>query len=264
MSTSTVAAEFLPAEPNDLATARAALEVERANVAALSLFARRMAHDMSNFVTVVRTYSELLLADLPAGGSRDDVREIHSAADAMIEYMQRVVRFARAGSSRVATVVLDDVVGEVIRETALAHRLSSHLASNASVRIDAAWLTDATRELLVNAREASLPGHETAVRTWRELLPHAIVDAGVPIEAGTWAVLEIVDSGPGFSAEAGRQSLNPFVTTKVGVRGAGFGLALARSAAWQAGGHLVINAGSAVRPGGRVRVWFPAEFSDVV
>src|SRR5437763_3131874 len=105
-----------PASAEELARARAWLEAERGRVAAQITFARRMSHDMSNYVTVVRTYSELLMADLPATGSaRSDATEIHRAADGMIEYMHRMVRFARTANARLAVVPFDGAVNDVAK-----------------------------------------------------------------------------------------------------------------------------------------------------
>lgn len=250
--------ESRAAGPEELTEARAALAAERRRVAALSLFARRMSHDMSNFVTVVRTYSELLLADLPpAGATHADVQEIHRAADAMIEYMHRIVRFARSHSSRPGAVQLDESIADTVRSSAFADRVRVQLSSDAIVFVDAGSLADSVRELIANACEASPAGSIVHVRTWRERLAQPIVDGGMPIEAGTWAVLELADEGPGFSEDVRDDALDPFVTTKHAVRGAGFGLSLARSAAWNGGGQLVMERPNAALPGTRVRMWLP-------
>ncbi len=68
---------------------------------ALVRFAKRVSHDINNYSTVVRTYSELLLADLPVGNPMHaDVEEVRRAADATVNYLQRVTQFARAGTMR--------------------------------------------------------------------------------------------------------------------------------------------------------------------
>jgi two-component system cell cycle sensor histidine kinase/response regulator CckA len=251
-----------------LATARAQLEAERTRVAALALFARRMSHDMSNFVTVVRSYSELLLADLPpASATHADVMEIHRASDAMIAYMQRIARFARATNGLPGAVALDDVVSDLIRTSSENARIAGTVASRATVNIDAMWLSDALREIVANAREASPAGATVRINTWRETLEAPIVDGGMPVDAGVWAVTEIADEGNGFAADGCRAVLDPFVTTKNGVRGAGFGLALARGAVWHAGGQLVLSDRSALpdhavnekKPGANVRLWLPVQ-----
>ncbi|MEO7360556.1 MAG: HAMP domain-containing sensor histidine kinase [Gemmatimonadaceae bacterium] len=252
--------ESRTAGPEELADARATLTAERRRVAALSLFARRMSHDMSNFVTVVRTYSELLLADLPPDGTTHaDVQEIHRAADAMIEYMHRIVRFARSNGTGPGALQLDESIADAVHNTPLADRVRVQLASDATVFVDAGALADSVRELITNACEASPASSLVHVRSWREVVSQPIVDGGVPIETGTYAVLEVADEGPGFSEDVRADALDPFVTTKHAVRGAGFGLSLARSTAWSGGGQLVMEATNATQPGTRVRMWLPAE-----
>ena len=250
--------ESRAATPEALTEARATLAAERRRVAALSLFARRMSHDMSNFVTVVRTYSELLLADLPPDGPvHGDVEEIHRAADAMIEYMQRIVRFARTGGAVPGALSFDEAIADAVKSSAHSSRVRVQLASDATVNIDAILLADSVRELIANACEASPATSFVHVRTWNESVREAIVDGGMPIDAGAWSVLEIADEGPGFASEVAADALDPFVTTKHAVRGAGFGLSLARSAAWNGGGQMIVETRSSAEPGTRVRMWLP-------
>jgi two-component system, cell cycle sensor histidine kinase and response regulator CckA len=251
--------EFRAASADELRDARAALADEKRRVAALALFARRMSHDMNNFVTVVRTYSELLLADLPpAGTTFADVQEIHRAADAMIDYMHRIVKFARTAGSRAGAVQLDGSVTDVVASATFGDRVQMDLGSQATVYADATWLADAIRELIANGCEASPPLSAVHVRTWCLQVAEPIVDGGMPIETGRWAILEVSDEGAGFSATMQKDALDPFVTTKQAVRGAGFGLPLARSAAWNGGGQLAIEPPNSARSGTRVRLWLPA------
>ncbi|MBC8089312.1 MAG: ATP-binding protein, partial [Phycisphaerae bacterium] len=125
------------------------------------------------------------------------------------------------------------------------------------VHADATWLAEAVREVINNACEASPPNSLVHVRTWHEDVSAPIVDGGMPIETGSWAVLEIADEGPGFPAALLSDALDPFVTSKQAVRGAGFGLPLARSAVWNGGGQLAIEPANSVVPGTRVRLWWP-------
>lgn len=255
----TTTTETRAARPEELAEARATLAAERRRVAALALFARRMSHDMSNFVTVVRTYSELLLSDLPAdGATHGDVQEIHRAADAMIDYMHRIVRFARTSVATPGALSFDETIADVVKSSAFNDRVRLQLASGATVHVDVTLLADSVRELIANACEASPAGSQVEARTWIEHLVQPIIDGGMPIEAGHWAVLELTDEGPGFANEVRIDALDPFVTTKHAVRGAGFGLSLARSAAWSGGGQLILETPNAAATGTRVRMWLPA------
>ncbi|MEP6779780.1 MAG: HAMP domain-containing sensor histidine kinase [Gemmatimonadaceae bacterium] len=248
----------LSATSEQLECARAALEAEKSRAAAIALVTRRMSHDMSNYVTAVRAYSELLLADLPATGSAHaDVLEIHRAADAMIHYMQRIGRFTQVAVERPGTVQLDAAINSIIKENAAAPRIRAVLLSEATVRIEARWLVDAMNELIANAIEAS-PQHSLVdVRASTKIIAVPMIDGGVPIEAGVWACIEVADSGAGIDEDIKRRALDPFVTTKIAERCAGFGLTLARSAVWQAGGQLVLDGPSVKKPGTQVRLWLP-------
>ena len=210
-------------------------------------YARRIAHDLNNFAAVVRTYSELLLADLPAGTTRDDVTEIHRAADAMIAYLQRVTQFARVSGSRGSAVAVLPLVCDVADEFAEARDrapVGVSGAASADVVADPEWLRDVVRELIVNAREVAPPSTAIEVR----VAEHQKADDT------RWVIIEVRDRGPGFPVDIDDTAEDPFVTSKVGVRGAGFGLALAAAFAEASDARLVR---SRVVDVTRVALWLP-------
>jgi signal transduction histidine kinase len=199
---------------------------------ATSVFARKMAHDLNNFATVVRTYSELLLAELPAGSTRDDVNEIHRAADAMVVYLQRVTRFARANTQRPAPTAVLPLVSEVVSEFAEARdRAPVQLLgiTEAIANVDPFWMRDVVRELVKNGRTAALASSVVTVEVREETDP----------AAARWVVVDVRDQGPGFAPDVDGSAEDPFVTSQAGVRGAGFGLTLAAVFAESSGGRLV-------------------------
>jgi signal transduction histidine kinase len=192
-------------------------------------FARRLSHDLNNYATVVRTYSELLLADLPPDSpSRADVEEIQRAAEGTVAYIQRVTRFSRAGMMRRGPVSVDDTLADLAASAAAecpGRAVTVQSATAASVATDAPWFRDALLELLRNAHDAAPAG--TAIR----------VEAHV--QASLVAV-RVADAGPGASGDAG-DLFEPFTSTKQGVRGAGQGLAMVKAFALAGGGDLTIE-----------------------
>ncbi len=232
---------------------------------ALGVFARRMAHDLNNFATVIRTYSELLLGELPPNTTTHaDVSEIHRAADALVSYVQRIARFSRTTGMRASPVDLDVVIADVVASVAGGGGTSTATsavffdrttgAPITGIESDAAWLADVLRELVANARDASPVDGTVTIsripRTMSEPEVHGVTE----IPAGRWAQLAVSDDGPGFAASVEHTAEDPFVTTKDGVRGAGFGLTLALAFAHAQHGRL-----SRERDGGRtvVSLWFP-------
>jgi len=227
--------------------------------AALSLYARKTAHDLNNFATVIRTYSELLLSELPAdGGPHADVSEIHRAADAMIAYVQRVSRFARVGSMRINPVDVDALLADIV---------AAHLSSVVPVRFDSgtgapltavatdpSWFADVLGELIQNACDASPPGAGVVLTRDARLLDATESFDVSSVPPGKWAIVSVTDAGAGFAESVKANAEDPFVTTKDGVRGAGFGLTLAASFARCYRGHL-----TRTRVGDRtvVSLWLP-------
>lgn len=202
--------------------------------AALDLYARKIAHDLNNFATVIRTYSELLLSDLPAdGNTHADVTEIQRAADAMIAYVQRVGRFARVGSMRPHPTDLDAIIGSVVAalpSDRVPVRFDSGSGTSlTSVSTDANWFADVLRELIQNARDASPSGGAVVVTRDARILDATGIFGASTVPAGKWAVVSVTDDGTGFADSVQTNAEDPFVTTKDGVRAAGFGLTLARS-----------------------------------
>lgn len=183
-------------------------------------FARLLSHDLNNFTTVIRSYSELLLHALPEGTQRNDVAEIYHAADAMATYVQRVTRFTRVSSMRPAVHDVLPLVESALSEFAEARDHAAVVLEHtlsARVDVDALWCVDAIREVLQNAREASPTGPPTVSPITVNIVQRTVHDRpGVQIE--------VRDHGAGFTHDTVHRAEQPFVSTKRSVRGAGFGL----------------------------------------
>ncbi|WP_337172042.1 HAMP domain-containing sensor histidine kinase [Gemmatimonas aurantiaca] len=178
-------------------------------------FARRVSHDLNNFSTVVRTYSELLLSELPPDSpTYADVAEIQRAAESMVQYLARVTRFARAGAMRRVPVDVSSGIAEAVEQFGREHPgrpVSMSLAPGATIMADALWWRDVMGELLLNAHEAAPAGTPLMV---------AVSATGERVD------VSITDTGNGVPVSLGDQVMEPFVSGKQGVRGAGIGLAL--------------------------------------
>lgn len=198
--------------------------------AAVARFARFLSHDLNNFTTVIRSYSELLLHGMPEGPQRSDVAEIYRAADSMARYVERVTRFTRTGSMRPAVYSLLPLVQSAISEFAEARdhaAVSLGAAVDANVTVDAHWCEDALREIVRNAREAA---PASSVVTVTVALEEHATRPGVRVT--------VHDTGPGFTHDTVLRADQPYVSTKRGVRGAGFGLTVVQAFARSADGQL--------------------------
>lgn len=203
------------------------LSTDAATSEPLVRFARKVSHDLNNFSTVVRTYSELLLADLPPDSATyADVAEIQRAAENMVQYLQRVTRFSRAGAMKRVPVDADAVAKEAVEAFATespSRALEVRLAAGASIQADALWWRDVLLELLRNAHEAAPADSAVVLMSER---------------VGTDVRFSVIDEGPGFPEAVAVQAAEPLTTGKTGVRGAGMGLAIVAAFAGTLGGSV--------------------------
>ncbi len=223
---------------------------------ALVRFARRVSHDINNFSTVVRTYSELLLSDIPDGDpTRADVEEIHRAADSMVRYLQRVTQFSRAGHMRRLPTSVDDGIADAHAVLIAEHgdRAVHVTLGGGQIHADASWWRDVMIELLRNAHDAAPSGSPIVVRS-------VVQDGAV--------MVDVEDDGDGIPADLLATITQPFVTSKQGLRGAGIGLAVVAAFVDTLGGSLKFertdgasHATSAGSPRTRVRVVLPTDRS---
>jgi signal transduction histidine kinase len=229
---------------DEFALRESVARLEEAKHAALALFARRMTHDLNNSVAVIRTYTEMLLEDVMDPAARRDLREIHEAADGMVDYLRRIVRFSRMSNAKATDIPVDAAVADAMT---LMQRDEPDLpvfiegTTALSVHADVRSFSDVVCELVRNAQEASPAGSPIVVH--------------VGDHDDRWVVVRVSDDGPGFDESVAEHAEDPFVTTKQGVRGAGFGLTLASAFARCSGGKIVRE-----RVDGRTHVsmWLPA------
>ncbi len=209
-----------------MATDTNAVPQSEPELEALVRFAKRVSHDINNFSTVVRTYSELLRSDIAESDPMHaDVVEIHRAADATVQYLQRVTQFSRAGNMRRLPTLVDDGIADAVAmlATELGDRAVNVTAGGGQIQADARWWRDVVIELLRNAHDAAPAGSAIVIRS-------AVQNAVVTID--------VEDEGAGIPADLASTVTEPFVTSKKGIRGAGIGLAIVAAFVRTLGGSI--------------------------
>jgi signal transduction histidine kinase/CheY-like chemotaxis protein len=162
-------------------------------------------------------------------------------------------RFARAEGVEASPLVLADVVVRAARMSAGVvaprARLRTELGRTPIVRGSEGMLVQVLTNVLVNAAEAmgdgAKPG-EILVRTSTNRRGEAVI--------------EVLDDGPGFTAEALDRLFDPFFTTKPVGAGTGLGLSISHGAVRAMGGR--ITADNRVEGGAVVRIVLPAARED--
>ncbi|HEX3850707.1 MAG TPA: GAF domain-containing protein, partial [Polyangiaceae bacterium] len=147
---------------------------------ALGRLAGGIAHDFNNILSIILSYSTILLADLPPGTPAvEDVQEIHAAGERAARLTRQLLAFSRRQVLEPRIVDLNEVVLGMDKMT---HRLlgedillKTELSSTLGrVKVDVGQFEQVLLNLAINARDAMPNGGALTITT-------ANADTGSPI-----------------------------------------------------------------------------------
>ncbi|HSR43401.1 MAG TPA: ATP-binding protein, partial [Longimicrobiales bacterium] len=229
------------------------------NLRALGQLATGVAHDFNNYLTVITSVADLLLADPELEERhRDDVGEILEAADQSALLTSQLLAFGRKHPTRLEVVdlnravratasMLDRVLGETIT---VEMRLDPEIEP---IRVDPGQLEQALMNLVLNARDAMPEGGTLTIRTSEEEVGQDLASRYESVRAGPHVLLQVTDSGTGMDPETQARLFEPFFTTKEG--GTGLGLSMVYGSVKQCGGSIWVD--SEPGEGTTFRIYFP-------
>ncbi len=183
-----------------------------------------IAHEVRNPLGALDLFVGLLAEELAGRPEAAHVARLRSELASLEKVVGEFLDFARVRPQVREDVDLAAIAGEVADlcgPLAAGRTVSITTEGKGSVRADREQLRRALLNLTRNAVEAAPPASEVVLS--------ARVDGRV-------ATLEVLDRGPGLSAEARAHLFRPFFTTRE--RGTGLGLALAKKVADAHGGTL--------------------------
>jgi signal transduction histidine kinase/CheY-like chemotaxis protein len=206
---------------------------------ALGRLAGGIAHDFNNILSIILSYSTILLADLPPGTPAvEDVQEIHAAGERAARLTRQLLAFSRRQVLEPRIVDLNEVVLGMDKMT---HRLlgedillKTELSSTLGrVKVDVGQFEQVLLNLAINARDAMPNGGALTITT-------ANADTGSPI-AGRCVRLSVSDTGAGMDEATRQRAFEPFFTTKANGKGTGLGLATVFGVIEQSGGRISVS-----------------------
>jgi PAS domain S-box-containing protein len=246
------------------ATERRSLEqqvIQAQKMEAVGRLAGGVAHDFNNILTAIGGYTDLLLADLPLDDPRrEDVDEIHRAADRAAALTQQLLAFSRRQVLQPKVIDLNALVSNVekllrrlLGEDVL---LATALAGDVGrVRADPGQLEQVIVNLAVNARDAMPTGGRLTIETSNVDLDAAYAAEHRSVVPGPYVVIAVSDTGTGMSADVQSHMFEPFFTTKEVGKGTGLGLATAYGIVKQSGGSIWVY--SELGHGTTIKVYLP-------
>ncbi len=191
--------------------------VRSERLATVGQLAAGVAHEVGNPLAAITGYAEILRKPAAAEAVLEYAQRIEREARRIDRIVRDLLNLARPSSGPLGKVDLTLVIAIARRlvepqkawgKMRLVIALPADLPS---VRAEEHALIQVLVNLLMNAAAATRGAGEAQVR--------ARVD-------GATVALEILDDGPGFSAETMRQLFSPFFTTKPAGEGTGLGLAI--------------------------------------
>jgi len=204
----------------DLKTYQSKL-IDSERMAAFTQMAQKVAHEIKNPLTPIQVSIQDLKRSFQENHS-EFPQILESSCNTVLEEvasLARIVRefseFARFPAPSLAIEDLNDLIASLATLYAAEiekGRLVLNLGKDKlPVKIDRDQIKRAIHNVLKNAFEASGETGQIILRTFKD---------------SSHAVIQVVDSGPGFSAQAKKNLFSPYFTTKSG--GSGLGLVIVK------------------------------------
>ncbi len=225
-----------------------------------------IAHDFNNLLLVIRGHSAILLGALEDDDLRESAEQIDTAAERAGEFTRQLLAFSRQQVLQLEATDLNAVVEGTVK--LLERTIGADIAvgldldpSLQAVLADRGQLTQAVLNLAINARDA-MAGHggTLTIKTVNAELGEAYAATHEGVVAGSYALLQITDSGTGMDAETQRRAFDPFFTTKD--TGTGLGLAAVYGLVKQSGGHIWLYSEPGM--GTTFKLYFPTTDAPVL
>ncbi len=229
---------------------------------AIGRLAGGVAHDFNNLLTVINGYSEMLLTDFVVGEPyREPIAEIKRSGERAAELTSQLLAFSRRSLIAPRILNLNQIVestGKMLKrligeDIQLSIDLDRELPG---VVGDQGRLEQVLMNLAVNSRDAMPRGGRLTVETHHVTIPEFQHTEELPMPAGDYVCLKVVDTGEGMTEEVRARIFEPFFTTKEVGKGTGLGLSVVHCIVSQFGGSIFVD--SEPGCGTSISLYFPA------
>jgi PAS domain S-box-containing protein len=226
-----------------------------------------VAHDFNNLLMIVKGHAEMLLDRIQdSSPARHNLEQIQGATDRAATLTRQLLAFSRKQVLQPKVLDLNDVVAGMIKMFSrvigenidLAFLPGSKLAP---VKADPGQMEQVLLNLVVNARDAMPDGGRLTIETTNVDVDRVSASQHPAMEAGSYVMLIVSDTGCGMDAGTQARIFEPFFTTKGHGKGTGLGLATVYGVVKQSGGFIWVY--SEVDHGTTFKIYLPQVAADV-
>jgi PAS domain S-box-containing protein len=215
--------------------AERAKSMHTAKLASLGELAAGVAHEINNPLAIISGNIPLLKR------FKDDPEKLNEKLEAVKSSVERITKivnglrkFSRTSNDNSHTkhklmkLVDEVVVLTDVKAKRFATPIEWELASNSEISCDPFEIQQVVINLINNAVDAV----QAMAEKWVKVKL---------FDEGSQVVLQVIDSGPGISADVELKLFQPFFTTKAVGEGTGLGLSISKGICEQHGGTLTLN-----------------------
>ncbi|KPV52976.1 hypothetical protein SE17_12300 [Kouleothrix aurantiaca] len=229
-------------------------------MAALGELASSIVHDFSNLLTAIKGYSEFLLDDFEQSDPRrSSAEEILHVAERGTRLTQQLLTFSRTQTVEAIDLELNALVlglRPLIQQLAGSGIELAVQPAEAPlcIRAELSQIEQVILNLVVNAHDAMPHGGTLTIRTALIEPASGLIPGALP-DRGSYAMLEVSDTGIGIDAATQKRIFELFFSTKAPGKGTGIGLTASHRIIQHYGG--AISVASEPGQGARFRVFLP-------
>ncbi|HME36309.1 MAG TPA: response regulator [Candidatus Sulfotelmatobacter sp.] len=199
---------------------------------AIGNLAGGVAHDFNNLLTIITSYAELALDEVPKSSPLEaKIQEILQAARRAAELTRQLLAFGRKQPQALRVADLNQVIARI------AHTLPRLIGEDIDftfvpgeglgpVRVDPLQVEQILMNLAANARDAMPQGGHLRIENSDLRLERDYIHCHqATIPPGRYILITVTDDGSGIPHEHLPHIFEPFYTTKPAGKGTGLGLA---------------------------------------
>lgn len=229
---------------------------------AIGTLAGGIAHDFNNILAAILGYAELtqeyVTGDLEAG---ENLENIIISSKRGADLVKRLLTYSRKTDMQETHCAPDEVVTEALKMLKVTLPTSITIEEDIQsdcgvVHINGTYLYQIVINLCTNASQ-SIPDEKGVLRL--TLKRCEVSDVELPpdqyVQAGSFMVLTVADTGTGMDAGTIERIFDPYFTTKELGAGTGLGLAVVQGVVQQCNGFIEVD--SNVGKGTSIRVFLP-------